>query len=220
MSLATLKRKTEANYNNISVGQKNFSLNGTHRSQGYIGQTSLSRSLPRSLMNGNTLRGHGGCCGEYKINPNILSAVKTTEDISIIKSSVKNNSGMIHTKYRWINRASPFSTVKPDINIHLNTQGQYAESISTKTINCIDLSLNNNVIKSFASKCTNPSAIAIMRKFNNYNSYYTKNKCTFSKPESDYLPITYQEYSKNINNNCNSNDVFNIQKNYGGTPLP
>lgn len=219
MSLATLKRKTEANYNNISVGQKNFSLNGTHRSQGYIGQTSLSRSLPRSLMNGNTLRGHGGCCGEYKINPNILSAVNSTENSNVLKTSVKNNSGMLHTKYRWISRPSPFSTVKPDINLNLNSQGQYTETISNQTINCIDLSLNKNVIKNFASKCRNPSAIAIIRKFNNYNSYYAKNTCTFSKPESDYLPITYEEYNKNVNNNCASNNVFNVQKNYCGTPI-
>ena len=60
MSIATLKRKTLAKYNNMSVGQPQFSLNGTHRSQGYVGQTMLSRSLPRSLMKGNVIRGHGG----------------------------------------------------------------------------------------------------------------------------------------------------------------
>jgi len=54
MSIATLKRKTQTQYNNMSVGSKTgFSLNGTHRSQGYIGQTSLSRSLPKTLMKGN-----------------------------------------------------------------------------------------------------------------------------------------------------------------------
>lgn len=43
MSLATLKRKTASKYNNNSVN-KVFSINGTHRNQGYIGQTSLSRT--------------------------------------------------------------------------------------------------------------------------------------------------------------------------------
>jgi hypothetical protein len=59
MSIATLKRKTQAQYNN-SVGVANFSLNGTLRSQGYVGQTSLSRSLPRTPMNGAFPRGYGG----------------------------------------------------------------------------------------------------------------------------------------------------------------
>ena len=65
MSIATLKRKTQTKYNNMSVGQSGFSINGTHRNQGYVGQTSLSRSLPRTLMRGNTVRGHGGCCGTF-----------------------------------------------------------------------------------------------------------------------------------------------------------
>ena len=61
MSIATLKRKTQAKYNNMSVGNTHgFSINGTHRNQGYVGQTSLSRSLPRTLMKGNAVRGHGG----------------------------------------------------------------------------------------------------------------------------------------------------------------
>ena len=40
MSIATLKKKTQARYTNqMSIGHAGFSLNGTHRNQGYIGQT-------------------------------------------------------------------------------------------------------------------------------------------------------------------------------------
>ena len=85
MSIVALKRKTEAKYNNMSVGQKNgFSINGTHRNQGYIGQTSLSRSLPRTLMKNGTAKGHGGCCGNYYIGNIIQSAVTSTEDSTIV----------------------------------------------------------------------------------------------------------------------------------------
>ena len=50
MSIATLKRKTQTKYNNMSVGStQGFSLNGGFRNQGYVGQTSLSRSLSRTL---------------------------------------------------------------------------------------------------------------------------------------------------------------------------
>ena len=41
MSLATLKKKTQTKYNNMSVNSV-FNLNGTTRNQGYIGQTSYT----------------------------------------------------------------------------------------------------------------------------------------------------------------------------------
>jgi hypothetical protein len=114
MSIATLKKKTQAKYNNNSVGVSQFAINGTHRNQGYVGQTSLSRSLPRTLAKGNTPKGHGGCCGKYVVAPSILSAVTSTEDNSVVKSSVLSYNGMIATQYRWIRRPQPYTTVKPD----------------------------------------------------------------------------------------------------------
>ena len=55
MSEATLKRKTAVKYRNMSVGNesknnKGFSLNGTTRNQGYVGQDTLGRSLPKTIM--------------------------------------------------------------------------------------------------------------------------------------------------------------------------
>lgn len=135
MSIATLKRKTAAKYNNSSVNSTNgFSLNGGHRSQGYIGQTSLSRSLPRTLMKGNTARGHGGCCGNYYNGPIISSAVTCVEDPTVIKKSSLSNKGMIATHYRWVLRPQPFSVVKPDTNVHQNTQQQYVEYVHRKAL--------------------------------------------------------------------------------------
>ena len=100
MSLATLKKKTGAKYNNNSVG-KGFALNGTHRNQGYVGQTSLSRSIISTPMVGNAAKGHGGCCGKY---PNKIIKASTNqclEDSSIIKESTLSTKGMIREKYRW-----------------------------------------------------------------------------------------------------------------------
>ncbi len=59
MSLATLKKKTAHKYKNNSVSQSQFSLNGTTRNQGYIGQTSLSRTIIKTPMKGVSVRGHG-----------------------------------------------------------------------------------------------------------------------------------------------------------------
>ena len=118
MSIVALKKKTQARYNNNSVGLPQFSLNGTYRNQGYVGQTSLSRSLPRTLARGNTLRGSGGCCGKYNKSPSILSAVTSTENNQVVKSSVLSYDGMAATKYQWIRRPAPITVVKSDNNNH------------------------------------------------------------------------------------------------------
>jgi hypothetical protein len=92
MSIATLKRKTEAKYNASSVGYPAFSLNGTHRSQGYIGQGTVGRRYMSHI---------------------------TTEDASVVKPSVVGTSGQIATQHRWIRRPASEDnrvSVKPDAN--------------------------------------------------------------------------------------------------------
>jgi hypothetical protein len=206
MSIATLKRKTQAQYNNMSVGETNFSLNGTHRNQGYVGQTTLSRSLPRSLMNGNTLRGHGGCCGTYRIMPNITSGIKTTEDSTVLKPSVMNTAGMIDTKYRWMSRGGPFTTVKPDSNKNINSNEQYIEILAKKTM----AKLNTE------SCMKTSSTIAILKKCDR-NCY----KQPFhTKPEEAYVPISNSEYIRRIDNICTSNDTAFLPNSSQNIPLP
>jgi len=139
MSIATLKRKTAAKYNNNSVNQKHFSLNGGYRNQGWVGQSNLSRSLPQTYMRGDTLRGYGGCCGQYKITPQITSDIQSTNNNKIMKSSVLSNDGMLATQYRWATRPQPFTSVKPDNNHNLNDQGDYIDLKQRKTIYCADL---------------------------------------------------------------------------------
>ena len=206
MSIATLKRKSQAQYNNMSVGEKNFSLNGTHRNQGYVGQTMLSRSLPRSLMNGNTLRGHGGCCGTYRIMPHIISGIKTTEDSKVLKPSVMNTDGMLATKYRWPTRGEPFSTVKPDSNMNINSNEQYINKLAKKTL----ATLNN-------TPCNKtPSTIAILKKCDR-NCYKQPH---YTKPEESYVPISTGEYIRRIDNICTSNDTPFIPNTTHNIPLP
>ena len=67
MSIHAMKRKSQRFEYPIS-GKKNkgFSLNGTFRNQGWVGQTSLSRSIPKTPMRNGAPQGHGGCCGEFK----------------------------------------------------------------------------------------------------------------------------------------------------------
>ena len=136
MSIATLKRKTAAKYNNNSVNQKHFSLNGGYRNQGWVGQSTISRSLPQTYMRGDTLRGYGGCCGQYNITPQITSDINSTNNNKVMKSSVLSNDGMLATQFRWVGRPQPFTSVKPDNNHNLNDQSDHIDIKRRQTICC------------------------------------------------------------------------------------
>ena len=113
MSIATLKKKTLHKYNNSSVGHSQFSLNGGYRSQGFIGQTSLSRSLIKTPMKGNVIKGHGGKNGKYIQQSNFTSDIISLNDPEYIKNSVVSTEGMIKQRYKWVKRPLPFSVFKP-----------------------------------------------------------------------------------------------------------
>ena len=142
MSEATLKRKTAAKYNNNSVGT-GFYLNGGHRSQGWIGQDTLGRSLPKTPMKGNVVKGHGGCCGTYQQKEIVNSAVNSLNNPNIMKRSVLSNDGMICTKYRWIWRPQPYSTTKQDTWHTTCSQTEYISNLSVAVVNQIDISYSD-----------------------------------------------------------------------------
>jgi hypothetical protein len=197
MSVATLKKKTEAKYNLGRVGSNDglhlnrvhksigndsiFSLNGTRRSQGYVGQDTLGRSLPRTLMRGNVIRGHGGCCGKYQVKPIIQSSVTSTNNPNIVKSSVKNTSGMIMTQYRWIRRGKPYTSVKPDSTMNNNTQQDYIDRIARKTIQVADSS--NCLLYPRYKYTPSTNCNSILRKTTNYQNLLSslKTVCNTTK---------------------------------------
>jgi len=135
MSIATLKRKTNTQYNNMSVGVKQFSLNGGYRSLTYVGKSAQQDHYPRTLMNGNVIKGHGGCCGNYNIKPIVQSNdTQSLQDSSIIKPSVLSTKGMLQTRFRWITRPQPFATVKPDSNLNLNDSSDRTDRLKNCAI--------------------------------------------------------------------------------------
>lgn len=125
MSLATLKRKTQHKYNNNSVNQTNFSINGGYRNQGYIGQTSISRTNLRTPASGIAMHGHGSCCGNYDVNPLKTSSINTTEDSSVIKPSVLGTRGMLQKRHRWVRRPGPYSSTKPGDSMNQSCGSDY-----------------------------------------------------------------------------------------------
>jgi hypothetical protein len=192
MSIATLKRKTQTKYNNMSVGTEGFSINGVFRNQGYVGQTSLTRSLPRTLQ-----KGYGGCCGTYNDVPVVLSSVKTTEDSKTVKTSSMGTLGMLSSKYRWIRRPHPYSTVKPDSNNNTVDQSTYIENKKKDTVN--DISKGNDPNNTDCTNVNNTPASSCVNR---------KNVCEQTRPASDYLPISSSEYTSLLNDDCQKNNVI------------
>ena len=204
MSIATLKRKTQTKYNNMSVGStQGFSLNGVFRNQGYVGQTSLSRSLSRTLP-----QGYGGCCGTYNNVPVVMSSVTSTENPTIIKKSVMSTSGMLRSKYRWALRPQPYATVKPDVNNNTSDQSTYITKKIKKTIS--EIKKGNNVDD---SSCTNVNT-------NSPSSCVNQKKvCETVRPEEEYLPISSGLYTELLADACQENDVV-TERPTCGVPLP
>ena len=222
MSIATLKRKTQAQYNNVSVGQKQFSLNGTHRSQGYVGQTMLSRHFPSTLMKGNVARGHGGCCGQYPIKPIIQSGVNYQENSTIVKSSVINTLGMITNKYDCIGScilgrnndhgcSKRVNVVKPDINNNNNSQQDYITNVSKHAI--LDTNRCNEIYKNVIPTITRcDPVLGVITS--------TTSKCLITKTdEQTKIPMSYDKYLLQLDNLCVSNNAIS-KSSLSYRPLP
>jgi hypothetical protein len=213
MSIVTLKRKTQAQYNNMSVNSATgFSLNGTMRNQGFVGQTSLSRTLVRSLAKGPTLRGHGECCGKYPI-----TSIKTSPDMaclnnpSVVKSPVMNTRGLLMSKYRWIRRPQPFTTVKLDANQKKNNQGLYIESVEKKALAC---DVKKDIFIDHCKKCTLPGAPSTK----NYQTASSQ-KTVITKPMDFTGALNASDQIRKVQNTCVTWDSFKFSNNLRNIPF-
>jgi len=219
MSIATLKRKSKVLYNNLSVGSINggFSLNGTHRNQGYVGQTSLSRHLSNTPMRGNTPRGAGGCCGTYKVGTIVQSGVNYLNDPNVVKSSVLDNRGSIRTHYRWIWRPQPFSSTKPDTTNNNNTQQSYIESLSANVASVVDETVQKNQVIS----CGTGSLTSTQRPRSGFGftRLQPRQIQIYSKPESATGAISQNKYTMKLGGLCTQNNKLN-QSATNNAPLP
>jgi hypothetical protein len=160
-------------------------------------------------MKGNTIKGHGGCCGTYRVTPVVQSAVTSLNDNTVIKSSVVGTDGMLATKYRWLRRPQPFAVVKPDTNNNINGQQDYITRLRKRA-----LQVANDAYQP-------PNDLTT---FNNINVASPDNsiiipQCTFTKPDSDFVAMTQNDYLLRLHNNCTQNDVVYIPSANNGGPI-
>lgn len=198
MSIVTLKRKTAVKYNNMSVNSSTgFSINGTHRSQGWVGQNVISRSLSRTPV-----KSHGGCNGTFLMNPVIMSGVSSTEDINVVKTSTLGTHGMLDTKYRWLRRPFPFSVVKPDATMNINDQSSYVTNLAKKTIGISDSCQEINMVQ--YKGCGGPCYPQIFRSLSSPGNL--PKSLQHTKPPTTAL--TQSEYLMKKQHPCQENDIF------------
>jgi len=230
MSIATLKKKTQAEYNRMSVNQQQFSLNGTRRSQGYVGQTSLSRSLPRTLMKGSYECGYGGHEGQFIITPIVQSGIVSLNNPNVIKPSVKNTLGMIESKYRWIKRPYPNSTTKPDTTLNSNSQGQYTMIKKYQTLQEVNDLRNENIrLENIANgtdrDIVNKKTYGSNDPFCNNSKYFNKKKTNYvsTTPSTFFTSVHSSDYMEYINsgvtNYCKNKNTFYVQNNLLNLPF-
>jgi hypothetical protein len=231
MSLATLKRKTLVQYNNMSVGSKNggFSINGTRRSQGYIGRGVLGLHFPRTPMRGNEARGSGGCCGSYYRGTIVQSGVcfptnsngsSANNNPKVVKPSVIDTNGMLMTKYRWIRRPQPYAVVKPDSNMIQCTQQSYIENLSKKTVALLNTDDKGSVCKTTGRTCGGLSIDQRPKPFGTViripRGWYSITKTADNTPSLG--PISQSAFIQSLGGLCeqNKNPVTNTRN----APLP
>jgi hypothetical protein len=212
MSLVVLKRKTSTLYKNMSTGQSQFSINGTQRNLGYIGQSLTSRRFIYTPMKGSVERGHGGCCGKYPLINIRPSNMMCLNDNSVVKPSSMNTRGMIQTKYKWVRRPYPYSSTKPVYSVG-NTAGLYIEIKSRKRLqeeaDCGD----ENAVS---------SEISCERKIYEGGLVCARQaEKTITKPASFYTSISQGEYLRKLNKACAGldNEKLVIIHGVGKTPF-
>lgn len=218
MSIVALKRKTEALHKNMSVGQKNFSINGTTRNQGYIGQTSLSRSLTHTPHKGSVAKGSGGCCSKYESSVDIpASEICCLEDNTVVKKTVLSTRGMLATKNRWISRPYPHASTKPDYNRNINDQGDYVTRLVKKTVSEIQ-KINDNgatlcpqVLPKPQTKCSTEMRNSVGAPL---FSKTVMNKCPKDlNPEPKHEYISQSQRIIAIHDKCAEQDVVYVSNN-------
>jgi hypothetical protein len=107
---------------------------------------------------------------------------------------------MLNTKYRWITRPQPFTSVKPDSNNNNHSQGDYVKRLSTNCSNQIPTSNGKRILS--------------------YNPYFRRIICTHTKPLDSYVPITSKQHTENLHTKCLLGEPEPINTILHGTPLP
>jgi len=195
MSIATLKKKTGYLYNSQSVGYKQFSLNGSYRSQGWVGQTMLSRP------------NHGGNNG-LSINSGLIDL----NDNNIIKPSVVNTGGMLKVRNNCLKQFNykKKDIVKEKMGLNKKSQSDHISHISECALAGYNANkkAKNNINKNTCSELNSK----YMK-----SQYNDKNLCSITK-NTDSTVLQEGTYIDNLKSKCI--ETLKYRVGYTRGPLP
>lgn len=128
-----------------NYGPKGFSLNGGHRSIGYVGK-SMAMSKNGTPFRGTQPLGNGGHYGQYATPRPVYNAdevIAQGEEWAYVKPSVLSTYGMLSKKYRWIkNGQYPNYWVQPNytgMQTDTASQGMYLHEKTTANMCVTDV---------------------------------------------------------------------------------
>ena len=170
-------------------------------------------------MVGNVVRGSGGFLGGYPTGPVVTEGTGLGTNVlnqpGVIKSSILDTNGQLMTQYRWIRRPAPFTSVKPDATMNLQTQQQYIDVLRRVTLTN-QCSEEGKVETGVCGGVCGPTRAQYL----NYNSVAQQGRV--SKPPA---VMTQGEYILGVlDGECAMTDTGSqlagvLQKNYNGKPF-
>lgn len=197
-----------------TYGPVGFSLVGSHRNVGYVGQ-SMRMSKSGTPYRGNYPVGNGGCCGTYA-RPlpvyNVNQVIVQGDQYKYIKPAVLSQYGMLQKKYRYLYHGQYPNYIVKDVFTGDKTdnasQGVYISKVSAANT-CVVGANDDKAYEGFIVKCspTNCKTSTAGLKYNNMaaNGPYTKfarnaqpssihtlniqRQCANPKPDQKPIPV-------------------------------
>jgi len=201
MSIVAMKRKAEL-VGNLSH-QGTFSINGTRRNTGYIGQTALGRSLIHTPYRNGAPINYGG----KNWNPSHVQIITPSnmlylEDTTQIKTSTLSNLGKLET------RVDQHPIVDKSNTVSLTYQSNFIERLSKKTVIDINRCTNDglyydasfNIIETVL---VNPSVPTAYDSSGN-NALNVNNACIVPFTNTDPNSIVYKQFAYVLDSNKTS----------------
>ena len=212
MSLVVLKRKAGTKYGKISPhGSVGFSLNNPRRIESKMGRMRRQIQTP---MKGDAYRGHGSCCGNYPINVHKSQYVNNSPFVRTFENeksntgiSVKNHSGSMAVRHKWMKRGYPHYVTK---SMNTKTQQEYIEDKANQSAAS---ELGETAKQTLSCEGTNPSTtpdLNIVKRVDTlsqgeYMRTKLMNKNCLPPPASKQpVPIARVQHCGDCGDNCES----------------
>lgn len=187
MSLATMKKKTQANNykNHSNIG--GFSLNSSRRVESHSGETSI-----QTLFRGSAARG----TGVTPLQPQFIvqSQYNNADPYDTPRPTNKNTRGYLSHKMRWLNGGYPMNVVKSMKRVDYET---YVNDLKNKNNGPV-IEKSDCMCKETTSKDLSGLSYEIYQK-----TKLLENNCLPLPPKDAHYPPNFQ---------CNSSDsqCYNI----------